>query len=333
MKNKLTYIVAVLFALLGLQSCAVNDLAEYPKDANFPFRLVLDTDKGGDLPDAEDYALEIKFADFIGALPRTPISVDFEISDLTGDMAGTVEIDEIIYEDKDGEEHSLDFTLRAGGRSGTIFLNAPVTGMVPAEFEVVFKLPGEEGVFFATGSFKFALSNLQAGGANVVLGSPREFTYEVLDHELAGSWKFEIDDEAGLTILKEAFGVLNADLRTLGFSDIMPGEPVEVEIEFEFEEVKLVIVYIDRSGEEVEIEIEGEYDFDDGEIKIEGSHLVFAKDGQIEGELDFLLEGAYDISGDVLTMSVIRIIDEDNYKPGKELLLKEHGIAFEFEKD
>ncbi len=333
MKNRLTYIVAALFALLGLQSCAKNDLAENPKDANFPFRLVLDTDKGGDLPDAEDYGLEIKFADFIGTLPRTPVSVDFEISDLTGDMVGAVEIDEIVYEDEEGEEHSLDFTVRDGGRSGTIFLNDPVTGIIPAEFEVVFKLPGEEGVFFATGSFRFALSNLQAGGANVVLGSPREFEYEVLDHELAGSWKFEIDDEEGLRTLKEAFGGLNADLRALGFSDVMPGEPVEVEIEFEYEEVKLVIVYIDRSGEEAEIEIEGEYDFDDGEIKIEGSHLVFAKDGQIEGELDFVLEGAYHVSGGVLTLRVIRIIDEDNYEPGEELLLKENGITFEFEKD
>src|SRR5688572_20926770 len=183
----------LLSFVLTVAGCADNELAVEPNDKAFPLRLILDTDEGGDLADAEDYGLEVAFADFIGDLPEGTITVDYEISDLTDDMVGAVEIDEIVYE-VDDTEFELNFTPSADGLTGTITLNDPVTGELPEEFEIVFKLPGEKGVFFAEGGFKFSLSNVQADGSNVILGSPYEFEYEVLDHELAGSWVVEYDN-------------------------------------------------------------------------------------------------------------------------------------------
>jgi len=309
-----TFLVG-LFMMLA--SCADNTLDVEPLVENYPFRLILDTDEGGDLPDAEDYGLEIKFADFIGDLPSAVVTVDYEISNLTDDMIGNVSIDEIVAE-VDDEEYELDFTASANGLSGTITLNLP-DGSLPESFEVVFKLPGEEEVFYASGSFKFSLSNLQAAGANIILGTPDEFEYEILDHELAGSWKMEITNEDELDAFKEIFGPINADLGALEFSDVMEGESIEVEFEFEFDEMKIVLVYLDLDGEEVEIEIEADYDFDDGELELEGSHIILGDDGEPEDELDFIIESEYSIEGSILTITFLKVIDEDNFKDGEEL--------------
>ncbi|MDL5047666.1 hypothetical protein QQ054_16745 [Oscillatoria amoena NRMC-F 0135] len=307
--------LAGLFMMMA--SCADNTLEVEPLVENYPFRLILDTDEGGDLADAEDYALEVKFADFIGDLPTAVVTVDYEISDLTDDMTDNVFIDAIIAE-VDDEEYELDFTASGDGLTGIIAVNLP-DGSVPEAFEVVFKLPGEEEVFYASGSFKFSLSNLQAGGANIILGTPYEFEYEVLDHELAGSWKMEITNEEELDAFKEIFGPINADLNALEFSDVMGGESIEVEFEFEFGEMKIVLVYLDLDGEEVEIEIEADYDFDDGELELEGSHVILGDDGEPEDELDFIIEAEYTIEGDILAITFLKVIDEDNFKDGEEL--------------
>jgi len=317
--------------VLASTGCVDNKLDVEPKDENFPFQLTLDTDEGGDLADAEDYGLEVKFADFIGDLPGATITVDYEISDLTDDMVGVVVIDEIVYE-ADDEEFTLDFTPSADGLTGTITLNDPVTGEIPESFELVFKLPGEEEVFFAAGSFKFSLSNLQAGDENVILGTPYEFEYEVLDHELAGSWKYEIDNESDFDALKEVFASISPELDELEYADVLSGV-LEVEVEFEYSEVNIKIVFEDLASEEVEIEIEGEYDFEDGEIEFEGSHLIIGDDGEIEDELDFIIEAEYTIIADELDMTFFKIIDEDNYEEGEELFLSDTGSVFTFEKD
>jgi hypothetical protein len=326
--KKYTAYVLLTFVIA---SCANNELAVEPNDENFPYRLVLDADEGGDLADAEEYGLEIKFADFIGDLPKGTITIDYEISDLTDDMVGSVEIDEIVYE-VDDEEFELDFTPSADGLSGTITLNDPVTGEIPEAFEVVFKLPGEEEVFFAEGGFKFSLSNLQAGDANVILGTPYEFEYEVLDHELAGSWKYEIDNESDFDALKEVFASISPELEDLEYADISGGE-LEVEFEFEYAEVNIKIVFEDLASEEIEIEIEGEYDFEDGEIEFEGSHLIIGDDDEIEDELDFAIEAEYFIVVDELELTFFKVIDEDNYEEGDELFVSDSGSIFTFEKD
>ena len=230
-------------------------------------------------------------------------------------MVGAVEIDKIVYE-VDDEEVELNFTQSPDGLTGTITLNNPNpdTSELPEEFEVVFTLPGGA----AEGSFKFSLSNLQAGDANIILGAPYEFEYEVLDHELAGSWKMELANAGELDAFKEVFGSLSADLDELEFADVKAGEVIEVEVEFEYEEANIKIVYTDASDEEVEIEIEGEYDFEDDEIEFEGSHLIFGDDDEIEGELDFIIEAEYSINGADLDLVFFKIIDEDNYEEGEE---------------
>lgn len=323
------YISYLFLGLVGsMASCVDNDLDVYPKDADFPFRLILDTDKGGDLADAEDYGLEIKFADFIGDLPSgATVTVDYEISDLTDDMIGAVEIDAIVYE-IDDDEFELEFTPSGDGLTGTITLNDPTTNEIPEAFEVVFKLPGEEEVFYASGSFKFSLSNLQSSSQAIVLGTPYEFEYEVVDHELAGSWEFEIDNEDDFDSFKEVFAPISYDLDQLDYADVLDGV-LEIEMEFGFEEVKIVIVYLDLDGEEVGIEVEGEYDFEDGELEIEGSHEIYGDDGELEDELDFIIESGFGIDGDELTVTFLKIIDEDNYEEGEELFVGDQAFVFE----
>lgn len=320
----------MLASLLVVFACADNSLDVEPLSQDYPLRLVLGTDEGGELPDAEDYGLDIQFADFVGDLPAATVTVDYEISDLTDDMINKVSIDEIIVEVED-EEYKLDFTASVDGLTGTITLNLP-DGTLPEEFEVVFRLPGEEGIFFASGSFKFSLSNLQAGNANIILGTPYEFEYEVLDHELAGSWKMEIYSEDDFNSFKEIFGPLNADLDALEFSDVITGEAIEVVFEFQYEEMNITLVYINQDGEETEIEIESEYDFDEGELELEGSHVILGDDGEPEDELDFLISAGYSITGDILTIEFLKVIDEDNFEEGEELYAGT-GISIELEKD
>ncbi|HAC24056.1 MAG TPA: hypothetical protein DCE81_03980 [Cytophagales bacterium] len=327
---KSIFTIAIITVLLV--SCADNELEVKPLNANFPFQLVLDAEEGGDLPDAEDYGLEIKFADFLGELPEQTVTIDYKLSDLTDDMVGAVEIDEVIAEVED-DEVALNFTQSPDKLSGTITLNIPATGELPESLEVVFKLPGEEDTFFAAGGFKFTISNLRAGGANMVLGYPDEFEYEVLDHELAGSWKYEITNQGELDDFQDVFGPINADLAQLSFADVKVGEVIEVEYEFEYEEMKIVIVYLNSDDEEVEIEIEADYDFDDGELELEGSYLVFGDDGEVEDELDFIVEAEFEITGSDLTISYFKVIDEDNFDDGEELFFRESGVSFTLEKD
>ncbi len=328
MKKYIAYLF--LGMVFSLASCVDNTLDVYPNDSDFPFRLILDTDEGGDLADAEDYGLEVKFADFIGDLPSgVTVTVDYEISDLTDDMIGAVEIDAIVYE-IDDDEFELDFTSSADGLTGTITLNDPATNKIPEEFEVVFKLPGEEGVFYAAGSFKFSLSNLQSSSNAILLGTPYEFEYEVLDHELAGSWEFEIDNESDFESFKKVFAPISHDLDQLNYVDVLNGE-LKVEMEFEYSEVKIKIEYENLDGEEMEIEIEGEYDFEDGELEIEGNHEIYGDDGELEDELDFIIEGGFEINADELTITFLKIIDEDNYEDGEELYVGDE--VFVFKKD
>ncbi|MCI0751406.1 MAG: hypothetical protein L0Y35_06175 [Flammeovirgaceae bacterium] len=325
----------LIFILLVTTQCAENKLEETPADENYPFRLILDADEGGDLADTEDYDLEVTFADFIGELPEETVTVNYSITNLTDDMIDAVSIDEIVYEDEDGDEHSLDFTASVDGLTGTITLNDPDTGTIPESFEIVFTLPGVEETFFAAGSFTFSLSNLVAGGANMILGTPYEFDYEVLDHELAGSWKYEIETEEQLNAFKDVFASLSPELETLEFVDILNGTSLEVEAEFEFEELNLKLAYSDTNNEEVEIEIEGDYDFEEGELEVEGSHLIIGDDGEIEDELDYSIEAAYEIDelNSLLTLQLFVILDEDHFKQGDELFFSEAGALFTFEKD
>lgn len=319
-----------LWALLI--SCADNELEIKPQNTNFPLQLLLDAEEGGDLPDAEDYGLEVKFADFLGELPQATVTIDYTLSDLTDDMVGEVEIDEVIAE-IDDDEFELSFTQAPDKLSGTITLNLPGSGELPESFEVVFKLPGEEDTFFAQGGFKFSIDNLKAGGANIVLAYPNEFEYEVLDHELAGSWKYEISSEGELDDFQEVFAAINYDLQQLSFSDVKSGGSIEVEYNFEFEEMKITLTYLNEDDEEVEIEIEADYDFEDGELELEGSYLVFGDDGEVEDELDFIIEAEYEIVGSDLTVSFFKVIDEDNFEDGEELFFSEQGSSFSLEKD
>jgi hypothetical protein len=313
-----------------LVGCAENDLAVKPQKENFPFRLVLDAEEGGDSPDAEDYGLEVAFADFIGDLPTETTTIDYVISNLTDDMIGAVTIDAVVYE-IDDEEFELDFTASPNGLSGTITLNNPTTGEIPESFEIIFTLPGEEGTTFAEGSFTFSIQNLQTGNANVILGDQTEFTYEVVDHELAGSWELVLENAADLEAFQAVFASISANLADLSFDDVKEGEFIEVDIEFEFEEAAITITYINEEDEEVEIEIEGEYDFEDGELTLEGSHEIIGDDGEVEDELDFILEAGYSLDADEITITFLKVIDEDNFDAGEELFADE--VAFTFKKD
>ncbi len=324
--------------LMFVAACGDNDLGVNPKNENYPFRLVMDAEEGADLADAEDYGIEVTFADYLGDLPTETVTLNYELSDLEDDMDGAVEIDKIVYEvevDDCVYERELDFT--SDGLTGTITVAPdPDLGSIPESFEIVVTLPGFDG---AEGSFKFTITSLQ-GPENVILGLPAAFEYEVLDTDVAGEWEFEIGSEEEFDLFKQVFGTLNAELAGLDFEDITG----KVTAEFEFEEMKFVIELVEEievttcedGEEETEIEnkvieIEADYDADDGELEFEGSHEI-EDDGAIV-ELDFMIEAAYSVDGDELTISFFRVIDEDNQGEGNELFLNETGISFTFYKD
>lgn len=332
-------ISSVLIAVLVLAAaCGDNDLGVNPNNENYPFRLIMDAEEGADLADAEDYGIEVAFADYLGELPNDPITLTYEISDLEDDMVGAVEIDKVVYEVELNDcvyERELEFT--SDGLTGTITVAPdPDLGSVPESFEVIVTLPGFDG---AEGSFVFTITSLQSFD-NVILGLPAAFEYEVLDADVAGEWEFEFADEAEFEAFKQALGTLNADLAELDFADITG----KVTAEFEFEEMKFMIELAEEEevttcedGEvetEIEnkvIEIEAEYDADDGELEFEGSHEV-EDDGAVV-ELDFKIEATYSADGSSLVLTFFRIIDEDNQGAGNELFLSSEGVSFTFSRD
>ncbi|MEJ1237326.1 hypothetical protein WBG78_04295 [Chryseolinea sp. T2] len=339
--KKLSRYTFLLFVVLGW-SCVENDLDVYPNDENFPLQLVLDADEGADLADAEDYGLEVAFADHIGDLPGQALTLHYVIEDLEEDMAGSVMIEKVIYEYEDDDcvfERELEFSAEGEGTSGTITLHVDEDlKTVPESFEIVFKLPGKENT---EGSFSFTLSDL-SGGDNVILGAPLTFEYEVLDSDVAGEWKLELDSEEAFEKFKAVFGPLNSSLEELSFEDITG----EVTAEFEFGEMKFVVELAEEEEvitcedgetetemEHLEIEIEADYEAEDGELSFEGSHFILGDDGEVEDELDFQIEATYDVATETMTISFLKVIDEDHFEDGDELYAEEGGAIFTFEKD
>lgn len=331
----------VLIVCLLAFSCVDNELDVLPADENFPLQLVLDADEGADLPDAEDYALEVTFADYLGDLPDEPLVLSYAFSDLEDDMAGAVTIDKVVYvnEDDDCEfERELPFTAEDDGLSGTITLAVDDDlGTVPESFEVVFTLPGADDT---EGSFAFTLSGLQAGG-NVILGAPVTFEYEVLDADVAGQWELELDEES-FEQFKRVWGPLNSELEELSFEDITG----KVTAEFEFGEMKFVLELAEEEEvttcedgeveveiENLELELEADYEAEDNELVLEGSHVILGDDGEPEDELDFIVEAAYEVVENELIVSFTKSIDEDNFADGEELFLDEDGVQFVFERE
>lgn len=338
-----TSIVFVLAVLLT--GCADNSFEELPQDDNYPFRLVLDADEGGDLPDAEDFGITIKFADYLPGvnLPNGEIIITYQIKDLEDDMVGSVRIDQVIYEVEIDDciyERELDFSASADGLTGSIVLVSDEDlGSVPEEFEVVVTLPGGE----SAGSFIFEITAIETTQP-VLLGSPREFEYAVLDNEVAGGWEFEITSDEEFESFKEIFGQLNADIEALSFSEITG----TVKAEFEFGEMKFEIELIEteeitscENGEsETEtvnkvIEFEAEYEVEDGEFVFEGSREIINDNGLVEDELDFMLEGTYEVDEEsgAIRFTFLKLIDEDSYEAGEELYASETGVSFTFNKD
>ncbi|HTF19874.1 MAG TPA: hypothetical protein VK658_17500 [Chryseolinea sp.] len=339
--KELTRYTFLLLVLMG-SSCVDNELDVYPNDENFPLQLVLDAEEGADLPDAEDYDLEVAFADHVGALPGQSLTLHYAIEDLEGDMAGSVTIDEVVYEYEDEDcvfERELAFTAEGDGTSGTITLHVDEDlGTVPDAFEILFTLPGKDNT---EGSFSFTLSEL-SGGNNVILGAPVSFEYQVLDTDIAGEWKLEIATEEAFEELKAVFGSLSPSLEELSFDDITG----EITAEFAFGEMKFVVELAEEKevttcedGEtEVEmehlvIEIEADYDAEDGELEMEGSHFILGDDGEIENELDYQVDAAYEVVSEALTITFLKVVDEDHFEAGDELYASEEGSTFIFKKD
>jgi len=315
MKNIYIYIL-----LIGsiFTACDERDPDVEPLDENFPFRFVLDADEGADLPNAEDYGLEVALADFLGEAPAQPVTLTYEFSDLEDDFVGNVEIDEIIYtvEIDDCEfERTIDFT----GNQINITVDDEL-GSIPLEFEIVFALPGLDDT---EGSFAFTITDIQTNG-DILLNEATTFEYEVLDSELAGDWLITLTEDE-YAQFQEFFSLVNEEILDVDYSDFADGE---VAVEFGFEEMKFEIELLEEEevcedGETelealtVEIEFEWDADEDEGEIEFEGER-TFDDDG-IASEADVIAEAEYTINGDQLELIFTSLIDEDNYEEGEEL--------------
>jgi hypothetical protein len=321
----------IVLAVALFYACDESDQEVEQLDTDFPFRMELDVDEGGTLPDEEDYGLEIKFADWLGDLPDVPITLTYQFKNVEGDFAGVVEIDEVVYkvEIDDCEfERELNFTAS----TITIAPDPDLDGLVPEEFEVIFVLPGLDET---SGGFVFEITGIESS-ANVEFNLAREFEYVVVDSDLAGSWVMELETEEEFEAFQDIFGPINAQLRELTFAEItgevkMEFEFVEMKIEIELENPETEEVCEDGEVEEEEIhlEIEAEYDADDGELEMEGSHQLFDDNGLLESEPDFIADAIYSIEGEMLMITFEKVVDEDNFADGEELFSGENSFMFE----
>lgn len=338
--SKKIYHILTLASILTLAGCADNELDVTPNDNNFPFQLIVDTDEGGDLADAEDYGLEIKFADYLGELPSETITLYYDIEG-EDSFENFVTIDKVIYEveiDDCVYERELDFDPIA--KTITLVSDEDL-GSVPEAFEVVFLLPGTDDT---QGVFEFKITDLQSTNKNVIVGEPSAFEYEVLDNEVAGEWVWELASEEDLESFKEVFGVISSDLADLAFEDILEDDGVRIiRLQFEYGEMKFEIELAEEETvcedgesdtENKQLEIEAEYEVEDGELILEGSHLILNEDdGEIEDELDFRVIAVYEINeaDESIIITFQKIIDEDNYEEGEELFSA--ASVFTFIKD
>ena len=310
-----------------LAACNPMEPAVAGLDEDYPFRLILDADEGGDLPGAEDYSLDVEFADFIGDLPSEAMTLTYDLRDLNGDFDVTdgVLIDEVIYK-VEIDDCEFERELAFDGSTITLAID-PDLGTVPEAFEVVFALNGESG------AFTFEITDLQTS-SNVLLNDVMVFEYETFDSDIAGEWTLDLN-EATFTRFQDLFGTLSGDLAGASFSEIDPA----LAAEFSFEEVKFEIERLEtepvcEDGETEEeaktIELEAEYEAEEGEIEAEGSYIVVEDDAEIE-ELDFIFEGEYEISpdGETLTLTITRLINEDDFAEGEELFSGSETFVFQ----
>jgi hypothetical protein len=338
--NKKIYHTLILASMLTLAGCADNELEVKPNDNNFPFQLIVDTDEGGDLADAEDYGLEIKFADYLGELPSETITLYYDIEG-EDSFENAVSIDKVVYEveiDDCVYERELGFDPIA--KTITV-VSDPDLGSLPEAFEVVFLLPGVDDT---EGTFEFTITDLQSTNSNIIVGEPAAFEYEVLDNEVAGEWVWELTSEDDLESFKEVFGVISPDLADLAFEDILEDDGIRIiRAQFEYGEMKFEIALAEEETvceegesetENKQLEIEAEYDAEDGELILEGSRIILNEDdGEIEDELDFIAIAIYTINeqDQSITITFQKIIDEDSYEEGDELFSA--NSAFTFVKD
>jgi len=319
-------LINTLLLVAIFTACDEREPDVEPLDENYPFRLVMDTDEGAALADAEDYGLEVAFADYLGDLPSKSITLNYEFSDMEDSFVGAVSVDEVVYKveiDDCEYEREIEFT----DSQITIPVD-PDLGTVPEEFEIVFALPGLEDT---EGGFAFELTNISTD-AEVLLNQGSKFEYEVLDAEVAGDWELTLTEEE-FEDFKSFFSMINEELSEVAYSDFEDGK---VAVEFEFKEMKFEIELLEEEevcedGEtEIEaktVEIEFEWDVDDEEkeIELEGKR-TFDDDG-ITAELDVIVEADYEINGDQLVITFTKLLDEDNYEEGEELFAGEQSFT------
>lgn len=308
-------------------SCADNNLERNIDDDTFNFQLITDEEEGGDLANAEDYGVEITFADYLGELPSTGFTLTYSLSG--EDDFANVEIDKIVYEvevDDCTFERELDFN------STTNTIQVVVDedlGTIPESFEVVVVLPGTDG---AEGTFEFKIESV-SNNDQVVIGFPNTFEYEVLSEDESGEWTYEFEDEADFDRFKEIWSVIFPELGEVSYADIDGSVVLEfgfktIQLEIELNETEEVCEDGETDTENLTLELEAEYEIEDGEIKIEGSYFIFGDDGEIEDELDFFIEGIVEFGESSITLVVEKIIDEDNFSDGEELFSGEEAFVF-----
>ena len=87
----------------------------------------------------------------------------------------------------------------------------------------------------------------------------------------------------------------------------------------------------EADNENKQLEIEAEYEAEDGELILEGSHLIFNEDdGEVEDELDFKVIAVYALNevDESISITFQKIIDEDNYEEGEELFAATRVFTF-----
>lgn len=321
----LVYIPICVILLVTACSRLDEDRIDPRNPEDFPIVIVLADDGDGDLEDSDEVGIDLEIIpvwdpvsrniDGVVPTPTEDLVILFEVSDPRGfaELGSYILGADAFYEVDDcTDSNDLDIDLNPewnpSSGQGSFTWPAGVE-----EVELVILLDedyfNDEILNPEDRGFAVKLAGVEST-TGVRVNTDLEFEYEVLDDEaIFGDWELDPNDPEQFARFLALFGSLNED-----FEGLTAEQVDKIEISFGWEAMEVVVELLETEEDEcepgefeaLEIDVECEYDFSLSSLfGVLSGELAFEGEAEIDGiELEFELEGAFEISTDGSTLQL-----------------------------